>query len=179
MGMRTVGVVLAVVLSSAAAQAGQAYGANRVRLTVQRGEGGGSRRIVGELIAQDAQSVTLRDQDDTRETVVKRSDVLKLEHSLGRRGRAEAALRCAAIGFGVGAVTGVAVGSLAGGQIAFEGHRGPHELGAYLGGVGAALGAANCAYGPGERWGRGTPDGPALALRPARGGLGLEAAIGF
>jgi hypothetical protein len=178
MGIRTVGVVLAVVLPAAAAEAGEAYGANRVRLTLQRAESGGSHRIVGELVARDADTLTVRDPEG-REAVVRQSEVLKLERSLGRRSRAGGALRCAAIGFGAGAVVGAAAGALSGDEILFGERSAPREFGAYLGGVGAAFGGALCAWGPGERWQSGSPRGPAIGVRPSRSGLGLEAGIGF
>jgi hypothetical protein len=70
----------------------------------------GDHRLVGRLVAQDDQSLTLQVREDKAPVVVPRTTVTRVEESLrpGRKGRG--ALIGAAVGAGAAAVLGVTTG---------------------------------------------------------------------
>ncbi len=174
------GVAIAFVLAcGASAYAEDSYGTDRVRLRLQDAEGRRhARTIVGRLVARDETSLTVLVGGELR-LVVPRAEVQRFERSLGRRSRGESALRCAAIGFGIGAALGAGAGALVDDDGFISRGDSVRAASAWLGGLAAAAGAVGGALSPGERWQRGTADGPTFSLRPSRTGAGLEMAVRF
>jgi hypothetical protein len=187
--------------SGAVASAEPAAGAERVRLALKTPSGKRlSGRIVGDLVASGPETLTVR--AGGREVVVKRAEISRMERSLGRHSRAVGGLRGAAIGAGIGAVLGAGIGLLSGDDpepvrdcppydgfgfivppcgplFTFSAQDKAAIDGTVLGVLGAVAGGIGGAVAPGERWQRQRADGPALALRPQRRGLGAELALRF
>ncbi len=139
----------------------------RLRLTTDH-------RLVGRLVAQDDQSLTLQVREDRAPVVVPRTRVTRVEESLrpGRKGHG--ALMGAAVGAGAAAILGVAAGEDCSGDkwLCFSGSAilfAP--LGALIGGLAA----------PGERWGlvsSGHQIG--VSMVPIRGrGIGASISVNF
>lgn len=200
---RTVAGVLS--LSVAWASAVSAEDA-RVRLVTRPSTPSGlPGRLAGVLVASGPDSVTVR-TDERGEVVVARTDLWRMDRSLGKRTPGQGLERGALIGLGVGILSGAAVGYALGddtrvvfydGGLAFPtspcpGFCGPYEAPDYTsrhdsaaryaavaGAVGGLLGALIGRAHPGERWQRETPGGPSVTLELQPAGVGARLAIGF
>ena len=137
-------------------------------------------RLVGRLVAQDDQSLTLQVREDRAPVVVPRTRVTRVEESLrpGRKGHG--ALMGAAVGAGAAAILGVAAGEdcsrdkwlcFSRGEVALGSAILFAPLGALIGGLAA----------PGERWGLVSPGHRVgVSLVPIRGrGIGASISVNF
>ncbi len=146
----------------------------RVRV---RATGLGGRRVVGEILAVDEQTLSLGRPDRMEPIVIPRSAIREWEVSEGRETRARAGATVGAVVAGLG---GLLFGTLLGGFANFECESSCHPAAPYAGGaLGAALGAgAGAVVGrlvgstmESESWQALPPRGPAVGLAPGRRGM--------
>lgn len=136
------------------------------------------KRLTGTLLAQDAESVTIRAAGHAQPLRIPREALASMEVSRGRGSRLTGAL----VGLGVGFALGFALGSScddSGSIIDLCGADFGLAVGAVIGLPGALIGLA---VPPAERWEHVAIEGPRrvqLKLAPQRGGVGLGLSIGF
>jgi hypothetical protein len=153
---------------------------DRVRITTMDGKV--SRAFTVSRI--DSSSIVVTPKAGGPARVIALSDVKRLDRSVSRRSRGEAALRGAAGGFAVGAIAGAALGAMSGGNCGSDYFCGSRSeaavfLGGTLGAVGASVGAFFSALSPGEKWQR-VEWASSVSITPlSGGGIGVGYSRGF
>lgn len=163
-------VMLATVAQIVAAQEALPLEAGqRVRLTLDPGRS----RLVGTLLAHDADSIRVQLQPDSTALVLARARVTSVDVSRGRHGHAGTG---ALVGLVVGGVLGAAAGADCEGDFLCPG---PGAGAALVGGTGLVIGALIGVLDRTERWERVYPADIGIALPTAQHGLGVGVSVAF